>query len=264
MTVKAAVKDIVGPLAEEVAKLARQIHTNEAVKEALEQTTAKGHAYEDEVIQAVQGWTGQAGIEVHHVGADNQPGDIVLVSHDTSLAGVDFRVVIEARDRSDGFGRRRISEDIAQAIVHRQADAGIYISKTRAGLAAEIVGGWAEGACDDGPWVATVHENLDMAVRWLLIMQRLAVARQSAPALDLEGIEGQLQRIRTAIERIAEINRKVTAGKTALEGIRTDGEAIRAEIRDALTRIEEGIRSAGPGSSPPQSARRAKTQSRHG
>jgi len=240
-TVKVVVQDAVKPLAEEVNRLAKQIGADQAVAETVEQTTAKGHAYEDDVVQELAAWGQGAGIEVHHVGGDNQPGDIVLISRDTSLAGLELTIVVETRDRTSAAGRRRISEDIARAMAKRKDQAGVYVSKGSAGLAAEI-GEWAEGACDAGAWVAISHQHLITAVRYLLARQRLFIERSCLATTDFEAVESQLQRIRTAMDHVTEINRKVTTAKTALEAIRSEGETMRTDVRDALVKVEDVLR----------------------
>jgi prefoldin subunit 5 len=240
-TVKLVVQDAMKPLADEVNRLAKQIQADQAVMETIEQSTAKGYAYEDEVVQVLVSWAKHVGIEVHHVGSDNQPGDIILVDRGLSQAGSELTIVVEAKDRASAAGRRRISEDMSTAMASRTARAGLYVSKTGAGLAAEI-GDWAEGVCEAGNWLAVTHEHLMTAVRFLLAKQRLIAESASRSTTDLEAVEGQLQRIRTAMDRVTEINRKVTNAKAALEGIRSEGEGMRTDVRDALIKIEDALR----------------------
>lgn len=242
-TVKTVVDGGMKPLADEVYRLSQQIQAGQAVRDALDQTIAKGASYEDEVVQLLQDWSSATGVEVHDVGSDNQPGDVLLISRDTSLAGVEMTVVVETRDRSSPAGRRRIADDLSRAMAHRKAQAAIYVSKTRSGLAAEI-GEWGEGICDGGPFIMTVHEHLVTAVWYLMVRQRLAAERADLPVPDVEAVEGQLQRIRTAMDRTSEINRKVTTAKGALDAIRTESEAIRADVRDALVKAEDALRAA--------------------
>lgn len=239
--VKVVVHEAIRPLAEEVNRLTKQIHAGEAVQEALDHTTAKGSTYEADTIQVLQLWARHAEVEVHHVGSDNQPGDILLVSRNSSMPGLDFAIVIEARDRTDPAGRRRITEDLTRAITHRKAKAGIYVAKTRAGLAAEV-GEWAEGECDGGRYVATIHEHLITAARYILQHERVRLECASRPVPDVEAIESQLKRVQTTMDRVAEINRKVTVGRSALDAIRSEGEAIRTDVRDALLKAEEALR----------------------
>jgi hypothetical protein len=240
-TVKTVVEGAMKPLADEVNRLAKQIQADQSVKDALDQTIAKGSSYEDEVVQLLQAWGRGAGVEVHHVGGDNQPGDIVIISRDTSVSGVEMSITVEAKDRSSPAGRRRIADDLSKTIAHRKTGAAIYVSRTRSGLADEV-GEWAEGVCDGGPYVVTVHEHLITAAWYILVKQRLVAERSSLPMPNVDVVEQQLGRIRVAMERVVEINRKVTNAKAALDGIRTEAEAIRCDVRDALLRSEDALR----------------------
>jgi len=76
--VKNVVAEAVKPLADEMDRLAKEIRGQEAALEALQETIEKGITYEHEVLERLQGWSKFAGAEVHHVGGDNRPGDIVI------------------------------------------------------------------------------------------------------------------------------------------------------------------------------------------
>jgi len=59
-------------------------------------------------------------------------------------------------------------------MAERKANAAMCLrGKSAAGLAAEI-GEWADGTADSGPFVACTHENLSIAIRWLIIQHRIA------------------------------------------------------------------------------------------
>lgn len=246
-TVKTTVHEAVRPLADEVNRLAGQIQASDAANEVIERTIAKGTAFEDKMLRDIQHWCRHTGVEISHVGGDNQPGDILLASRDGSLTGVDLSIVIEVRNRSDAAGRRRISEDIGRAMVQRKAQAGIYLSKSGAGFGAEI-GDWAEGVCEAGPFIATTSQHVINAIRYLIVSRRLSMERTALPNVDVEAVEGQIQRIRTAIDRTIETSRNISTAKKALEGIRAESDAMREDVRDALARIEETLRSDRNGS----------------
>src|ERR1700730_17534595 len=147
-TLASAIRNVVAqaitPLATEVKDLAKEVRGREAASEALEQTTAKGLSYEEEVVLELQAFATMAGAEVHHVGVDNQPGDILVKIAQNSFIADDVTIAIEVRDRQSTAGRKAISDALARAITARKAQAGIYLSRTRDGLAKEV-GDWAEG-----------------------------------------------------------------------------------------------------------------------
>jgi hypothetical protein len=161
------------------------------------------------------------------------------------VLGIPLLIVIETRDRQSAVGRKMISDTLTKAMAERKATAGVYLSKTTAGLAAEI-GEWADGATECGPFVACTHVNLSIAIRWLITQSRIAVVNQSAVAVDSTAILQQVQRIRTSLDRVKTMNRKVTDVRTSANEIQTEAESLRDEVRASLAIVEDALRSAGP------------------
>lgn len=242
-SVKAVVTEAIKPLKDEVDLLAKEVRGKEAAEEAVMQTIQKGGPYEELVVADLQPFAKSIGAEVHHVGADNRPGDVVLKLNGTSVSGSEFTLVIEARDRQSAKGRRAINDDMTKKMAERNADTGIYLSKSIDGLGNEI-GDWAEGENGHGPWIATTHQNLLTAVRFAIAMHRLRTIRSDTPAFDGTAVENQVQRIRTSLGRITKIRRKVTDVCTAAEFIKTEAGEMQDEIRDALNSIDDAIRLA--------------------
>ncbi|MBD1832564.1 hypothetical protein H6F61_07610 [Cyanobacteria bacterium FACHB-472] len=239
--VKAAVLESVKPLADEVDKLTKEIHSKEAVEEALLKTIAKGITYEEAVIAELQHWSQLAGAEVYHVGADNNSGDILIKLTPKSIAATELYIVIEVRDRSsEPWGRKRISEQLNKAMAQRGANAAIFLSRTREGLAREI-GEWAEGEGNQGSWVATTHDLLTLAIRFLIMQQRLTALRASQPEINAIALEDQLQRIRTTLKRITNINKHLTALRQNANEIEAEAETLKHEIRGAIDSIEDAM-----------------------
>lgn len=142
-------------LADEMDRLSKEIRGQEAALEALQETIEKGLTYEHEVLEKLQAWAKFAGAEVHHVGGDNRPGDILIKFPAMSLHTTESRLVLEVRDRKSPKGRKAISSDLTQAMAERDASAAIYLSRYPEGLGKEI-GDWAGGSCEYGHWVATI------------------------------------------------------------------------------------------------------------
>jgi len=240
-TVQEVVADTVRPLANEIDKLAKEIRGQEAAEEALEQTTKKGMCYEEEVLEGLQQWAEFAGAEVHHAGVDNKPGDIVGKIPANGIIATPLVTVIETRDRQSPAGRKVITDTLTKAMAEREASAGLYLSKTRLGLGAEI-GEWADGIIDRGPFVACTNENLSLALRWLIIQRRIALNQDKAKEVDSASIQAQVQRIRTSLDRVKTINRKVTDVRASANDIQTEVEAIRDEIKSSLANVEDALR----------------------
>jgi mono/diheme cytochrome c family protein len=77
---------------------------------------------------------------------------------------------------NDGSGDTLFGKGLYPKPPHTSA---IYLSKTAAGLAAEA-GEWADGTTDAGPFVACTHENLSIAIRWLIVQNRITQANESS------------------------------------------------------------------------------------
>lgn len=242
VTVAAVVKAALDPLVKSVDALNREVVARRAAEDALAGTTAKGATYEEEVVSQLQVWAKAAGAEVHHVGPDNQPGDVVVHLPALVSGGLDdVNVVVEARDRQSAYGRKQLQDCMSEAMHTRGSSAGVYVSRSPDGLAREI-GDWAEGQTERGPWVATQGEHLVTAVRFILARVQLArmVATRQTP--DLSSAIESLRRISTSLERVTNIHRKTTTVRTAADEIQKEADLIRSEVRDALRSIEETLR----------------------
>jgi hypothetical protein len=242
--VREVVKLAVEPLKSQVESLTLEVRGQEAAQEALMQTTEKGTPYELQVVDGLQPWAQATGSCVQRVGDDNRPGDILLTMAATSVAATELRIIIEARDRANPIGRKGISDDLSKKMAERSANAAIYLSHTRAGLGNEI-GDWGEGECELGSWVATTHENLLIAVRFLIQHQRLRTLRSESPQFDGSAIENQIVRIQTSMKRISQINRKVTEVRSAAECISSEADTLRSEVQDAVRTMEDAVRKIG-------------------
>jgi hypothetical protein len=243
--VKIQVEEALRPLATEIDSLAKEIRGKEAAAEAIQQTTLKGTPYEQNVIQALQGWARVAGAEIHHVGADNQPGDIVISVRGDGLIPEPISVVVEARDRgSRAMGRKAISSEMAVKMAERNVNAGIFLARTQDGLSVGEIGEWAEGANEYGPWVACTHEHLVTAVRFLIVQRRLSILREVAPEIDSVAVEKQLKNIHTSLGRVRTIKTKLTELGGCADAIGEQAEHLRSEIKEALGSIEDTLRAS--------------------
>jgi predicted nucleic acid-binding Zn-ribbon protein len=242
--VKNVVAEAVKPLADEMDRLAKEIRGQEAALEALQETIEKGITYEHEVLERLQGWSKFAGAEVHHVGGDNRPGDIVIKFPAMSLHSNDSQFVLEVRDRKAPKGRKAISDDLSQAMAERESSAAIYLSRYPEGLAKEI-GDWAEGTCEYGPWVATTDEHLFTSLRFLVAQKRLEEIKSSRPEIDASAVEDQIKRIKVSLSRIKTINQKIASLQNTTHDIKEELDLLRDEIRSAIVGIEDALRLIG-------------------
>jgi hypothetical protein len=240
--VEAAIGRQVSPLREQVDALTRQIQADEAVSEALEQTTAKGLPFEERVLEECVRWGRATGSPVRHVGGDNRPGDILI---DPAAFGPDVGpVVIECRATTSPAGRVPVARDCGEAMATRGASAAIYLCETGRGFAKEI-GQWGEGDGEHGPWIATTHEGLTLAIRYVIARQQLSAARASKREIDELAIGTQLQRIRTAARAARDVPTKTGQIRKLLAAIDEGDRARWSEVAAALAVCEELLRLDG-------------------
>lgn len=245
-SVAAVVSAAVRPLAEEVNRLSKDLRAAEAAAIVLEHTSAKGLSYEQEVVALLQQWSQVTGAEIHHVGPDNRPGDVLVRIAPLSATDSETRIVVEARDRQAAAGRKVVSDTLGRAIAERNTNAGVYLCRTREGLGREL-GDWAEGECNGAPWVATTHEHAVAAVRFLIARRKLAAIHASKTEVDAITVDQQIVRIRTAIGRITTINRKLKDIEGATDAIASEADLLRDEVKAGLFAIEDAIRNSTRG-----------------
>jgi hypothetical protein len=138
LAVKTVLDSQLKPIQEELIRLGHQISGQAATENALSETTAKGTAFEKDLLPGVQCWAKFVGGRVEHVGGDNQAGDIVVSVSEFSTFSDSFTIVIQARDEKTPRGHKQISDEVAKALARRAGHFGIYVSKTPTGLAREI------------------------------------------------------------------------------------------------------------------------------
>ncbi|MEH2199642.1 hypothetical protein [Nostoc sp.] len=241
VAVKNVVSESVKPLAEQVEKLTREIRDQQVTQQVLEQTTAKGITYEELVVVELQNWSKLSGAEVEHIGHDGDTGDILVKFTSKSLAAIEVSIAIELRNRpSKPFGRQAIAQHLQEAMVRRSANSAIFLSYSREGLAQEI-GDWAEGVSESGYWIATTHPFLIIAIRFLVIQQRLNKLRTFQSELDVTAVEQQIQQIRTALGRIRTMKKSLTEVGKSVAVIKAEADAMSTDIQSALKSIEQTL-----------------------
>lgn len=244
-SVKEVVSENIRPLADEVNRLGKEIRGGREAESIINQTTLKGEPYELEIVEMLQKWSQVTGAEIDHVGRDHKPGDILVKISPSPTATLlaELSLVIEVKTDAESRGRKRISDTLQKAMATRQANAAVFLSHDRAGLANEI-GEWAEGVLERGAWVATTPEHLTTAVRFLIVKQRLDELRKSSAATDPETIIKQVERIRTTLKKITNINTNVTKIRDTANDISSEATGLRKDIEDALSQIETAISKA--------------------
>jgi hypothetical protein len=176
--VRATVESLTAPLQAAVERLSLALKKEDGIEEALATTTRKGFAFEDELLPELRRWAAIVGAELEYTAPQNLPGDFTLMLNDRSIGGLPLKIVVEARDRDQRFGRARVAEQMNATLAQWQGNYGIYVSKTQGGLAAEI-GDWSELSCGHGPVIACTFEHLRTALRFAVVDTRMRAAAEA-------------------------------------------------------------------------------------
>ena len=231
------------PLKVDVSRLSERLIERDAAAEVVNRTTEKGLPYELEVVERLQPWAKAVGATVEHVGTDNQPGDVVVRFTQTSIAGRALTVVVEARDRADAKGVKRVTADLEAAMRQRQATAAVYVGRTSVAFAKEI-GEWTDGRGESGPFIACVDGSLELAMRFIVALVRLDDLHQAHHELDATAIQPYVGQVRTSMDRVRSVKTKLTAIDNAAGDIRSDVDSLRAEVLSALEAVEGILRNS--------------------
>lgn len=239
------IEEALAPVRTELRSVSDRVVAQDAAQEVVSRTTEKGLPYELEVVERVHVWARAIGARVEHVGADNQPGDVVVCFGPKSIVGRELVLVIEARDRTEGKGLKRVNDDLEAAMRQRNGTCALYVGRTPAGFAKEI-GEWADGRCQSGPFVACVDGLLEAALRYVVALVRLDDIQQAHRDVDAAAIQPYVAQIRTSVERTRSAKAKLTTIDAATGDIRRDLDTQRSEIVGALESIETILRKSAP------------------
>lgn len=242
-SVKEIVQEGIKPLQERLDDVGKELRARDAVEDALSHTTEKGHKYEDVVVSSLVSVWSPMGARVEHVGTDNKHGDVLVsFKEDIPASTGSMSVIIEAKDRhGNRAGRKVIADAMATAMATRDCEYGIYLGKDTDTFAKEI-GDWAEGECEKGRWVATTHANLTMALRYLMVVRRLAEIKDGSEEIDTDAIRLQLDRIKVSFKRIANISTKATSVRNAADDIQKEGADLKSELQAVIRQVEDSMR----------------------
>jgi hypothetical protein len=243
-TVKNVVEASLKPVGERLDHLALAVKGEEAREEALMEGPAGGRAYEDVVIERLSEWTSFAGGRVDHVGVDNQPGDAIVTVVSQLPGQPPIKVVIEAKALTGGAkGNVAISRELKTVLEKRKGtQAAVYVAETSDCFTKEVHD-WAEGEIGDAPYVATVHENLIVAVRYVTAMKRLKLLADEKGQGPVD-ISAQLASIRTALNHLTNITKSCGSLRSSADKIQDEAGELRIKVSEAISEIDRRLASA--------------------
>lgn len=243
-SVKAVIDQALAPLTEKLEKLelnlTKEAGKQEGIEEVVQSTTLKGAAFEEDLAERILPWCQPYGTQPDLVGGDKKPGDIVIEFHSDGPLGLEFNIVLSAKDDQNARAQRRIAGDLDKAMQERGAQFGVFVGKSQATLGKGL-GDFAEGECPSGGWIACTIENVVLALRLAVIRYRLAVTRTSLDTIETSQVLSQIAAIRTSLQKIATIKSDKTKAMTALNSIESGASTLQTEIIGYLDAIEAAI-----------------------
>ena len=243
-TVRNVVVENVKAIVGRIETIEQQMEVAEKVDEALSKTTAAGRPFEDLVLEKIVQWTQNNSAEAEHVGTDNRSGDVLIKVPKDSLDSAKIAIVVEAKHKHSRAGRKQISDALRDAIETRHASGAVYVCHSTEGFAKEI-SDWAEGEVSGcGPWVATTFDNLTTAVRFIAAQVRLNELRNTQPQIDTHFISRKVGVLRQSLQHFTNIKTKLTGIEDGADYIRSEANAARELINDAIIDIEVALRAA--------------------
>jgi hypothetical protein len=129
-----------------------------------------------------------------------------------------------------------------EAMKERKAQAGVFLSRNEEGLAKEIYD-WAEIECEEGPIIATLDQNLFLALRMLKIILKSKESGKK-PEFDATLISGQIAKVRDSLREIRNINTRCSEISKGADKIKETAKSIRTRIDDSLNLMESAFSSS--------------------
>jgi hypothetical protein len=241
--VEEVVSQAVKPLRDRLAEMEKSLLADRAVEEIIQGSTLKGRTFEEELLDRVKAFADQVGGEAYR-GDDKSPGDVLLIFGADSHVGFPARIVFEAKTETRSKGRRAVVDGISRAMQAREADLGVYVSRTAEGLGREI-GVFADGACEEGRYVACTLEFVPVALRLLLCLKRLENQARGAERFDADEVLAQVASIRSGLKRVAAIRANLTKLLSAAGAVREQVTELEREIGHSADAIAGCLRAAG-------------------
>jgi hypothetical protein len=238
----------VGELRKELARLLERDEAQHRVSEAEEAGTRKGRTFEELVHIAIEAIATGRGDAPRHVGDERgdgggKKGDSVVEigAADGSCRG---RVVFEAKDKK--LSKQDAWRELDGAIVDRSADFGVLVvagedrvPSTRQQLN-EYEGNKLIVAVDrDEPGAKVM---LEAAYR--LARARVLMARERSLAVDAAGVQAAAEKALSRLKELQKARLGLTGIADGAERVRETIDAIDADVRAELQRIESLIAAA--------------------
>lgn len=173
----------------------------------------------------------------------NQVGDFVVEINPGEAPGV--RIVIESKNGHNGM--TELVRELDKAMKNRGATFGIAVVADSA-IVSQAITPFGDDklivrvpALSPDEWDFTALAVALEGARWKTIMGRM-----TAGSLDVTRVKADIEAAFAIANRFAEVKRKITAGKTHLDGISDYLDEIKRDLVAVLQRIHETVSESSP------------------
>ncbi len=247
---RAEIERLLNEQAEQTRKLIQGLSEKLAAADAKAQifqlTTAKGLAFEEEVLEALVRIAGPHGDVPAAVGtmsgaSGSKTGDFVVTLNPAATNGRNICYAVEAKDRK--LSLRAALDELEKAMANRDALASILVFKSP--------------ECCPAPDLFTPYDNKalvvledgdDQALRLACLWARWVVSRQlseESGTIDVSRIEELIQGARRSLASVTAIRSSHAKAKKGIEGAADAVESLVGELERALNAISTELNQTG-------------------
>jgi len=233
----------------QIEALRRDLGVKDAVAQEREKGHEKGFDFEHHVADLLGGIAAPHGDRVEHVAREKGPlgdvGDLVCALDPDTTAGLERRIVVEAKDRNVALtGKSSILKELDAAMQNRDAQFAIAVVE-------------AEHASAFAPLryiaphyllVAVDKDNDDaLPLRVAYTLARALVAARAArreAQVDVEGLLAGLDEVRKQLESIQAMKTNLTGAVRSIEGVKGLLDDLRSGVVASVDGLAAQVRAA--------------------
>lgn len=217
----------------------------EAEKEELyQQSTQKGHHFENDAVDSLQDIAGLFGDRIEHTGGEgvgksrSKIGDIVIVIISPSIP--EIRIAIEAKSGSS-IGRKELVRQTREGVKMRGAVCGIgLMERKHMGLRQHVVEQEAENYIVGVDWDNQDFLALEVVYRTLRTQLIAEEIRSNGDdEIDVEALKKHLTQAKTDLGLVQSMKGGARSAITTIEELRNNLDTMETNVRKQLSKAED-------------------------
>ena len=221
------------------------LQQKEAEKEELyQQSTQKGHHFENDAVDSLQDIAGLFGDRIEHTGGEgvgksrSKIGDIVIVIMSPGIS--EIRVVIEAKAGSS-ISRKELVKQTRDGAKMRGAVCGIgLMERKHMGVRQQVVEQEAENYIVGVDWDNQDFLALEVVYRTLRAQLIAEEIRSSGDdEIDVETLKKHLTQAKTDLGLFQSMKGGAKSAITTLEELRNNLDVVEGKVREQLSKAED-------------------------